>query len=242
MEISLLRKEYLKGDSLYDDFVNDKIDLNETEEHIFLDNVKYFPIYMANMKNSKKLTNTYMEAFKCMENVYLKFDRELVMDEQFWHSLLITEFRDEILVNYPEIKDDRSKFRNIVKKKFDWENYIYKVILGAQYIFDNVKEEGQREKYYRLIVNNLDVYNYIIKYEIFRNDKFLINILDIIDRNDLSNLLKKKIKGREDLGEDERYGRRVIYEFNKSYPVLLSPMMSYEDLERQFHKFLETYM
>ena len=71
------------------------------------------------------------------------------------------------------------------------------------------------EKYYRLIVDNLDVYNYIIKYEIFRNDKFLINILDIINDNDLGNVLKAKIKDRSDLGKDPRYGRMVIFEFNK---------------------------
>lgn len=59
----------------------------------------------------------------------------------------------------------------------------------------------------------------LIKYEIFRNDKFMLNVLDIIDELNLSEVLKTKIKGRDDLGKDERVGRRVIFEFNKSYPI-----------------------
>ena len=54
--------------------------------------------------------------------------------------------------------------------------------------------------------------------DILRFDKFLLNILDIIDELDLSKVMKAKIKDRPDLGKDERIGRRVIFEFNKSYP------------------------
>ena len=62
----------------------------------------------------------------------------------------------------------------------------------------------------------------LLNYEIFRNDRFLINLLDVTDELGLSKVLKAKIKGRDDLGKDERVGRRVIYEFNKSYPVVMS--------------------
>ena len=125
-------------------------------------------------------------------------------------------------------------------KKFDWENYIYKCILGAEYINDNV-DEDQRSRYYDLIIDNLDLYNYILKAEIFRNGPFLVNILDIIDEYDLSSVLKAKIKDRPDLGKDERYGRRVVYEFNKSYPIVMSPMMSKEDLVPFFFEYLSYY-
>lgn len=110
-------------------------------------------------------------------------------------------------------------FQNIVVKKFDWENYIYKCVMGAQYVKDNTDCDDDRDRYYDLIVENLDVYNYIIKYEIFRNDKFLINVVGIIDDRGLAKVLKAKIKGRPDLGKDERYGRRVLFEFNKVYPI-----------------------
>ena len=130
---------------------------------------------------------------------------------------------------------EESTFNKILErffiKKFDWENCIYKCILGAQYVNDNVENDEEREKYYRLIVDNLDVYNYIIKYEIFRNDKFLINILHIINDNDLGNVLKAKIKDRSDLGKDPRYGRMVIFEFNKAYPIVMSPMLEKDEME-----------
>ena len=119
--------------------------------------------------------------------------------------------------------------------------YIYKYILGAQYINDNIEDHNEKIRYYNLIIENLDLYNYIIKYEIFRNDKFLLNILDIIKELDLSKTLKAKIKDRDDLGKDERIGRRVIFELNKSYPVIMSPMMNKEELKDVFLKFLSYY-
>ena len=139
------------------------------------------------------------------------------------------------------IKDSINNFHNIVLKKFDWENYIYKCLLGAQYINDNVEDEEQRNRYYDLIIENLDLYNYIIKYEIFRNDRFLINLLDVTDKLGLSKILKAKIKGRDDLGKDERVGRRVIYEFNKSYPIVMSPMMDKDEFKEVFLEYLSYY-
>ena len=55
------------------------------------------------------------------------------------------------------------------------------------------------------------MFNYMIKYEVFRNDKFIINVVDIINDNNLSAILKAKIKDRTDLGKDERYGRRMSW-------------------------------
>lgn len=111
---------------------------------------------------------------------------------------------------HPQVEESIKEFHNIVLKKFNWENYIYKCILAAQYVKDNIDNQDDRKKQYSLIVENLDVYNYIIKYEVFRNDKFIINMLDIINDNNLSSILKAKIKDKLDLNKDERYGRRLI--------------------------------
>lgn len=71
-------------------------------------------------------------------------------------------------------------FPNIVVKKFDWENYIYKCVLGAKYVKDNTDWDEDRDRYYDLIVENLDVYNYIIKYEFavskYLNPKMFLNL------------------------------------------------------------------
>lgn len=242
LEVKLLKKEYLKTEQFYKDFLDGNLlerDDYFTEESVYLDEAPDFPIYLHTANEARKI-ELFFEAFDVLSNYYLETDRDIHFNEMFWYSLFCVYKRDYLISQYPEIKDNIKYFHNIVLKKFDWENYVYKCILGAQYIKDNVSEE-EREKYYHLIVENLDLYNYIIKYEIFRNDKFLINVLDIIHDRRLGKILKAKIKGRDDLGKDERVGRRVIFEFNKSYPIVMSPMMSKEELEVLFLQYLSLY-
>lgn len=242
MEIRLLKEDYIRSKKIYRDFLENNIEMNEdnfSDDIVIIDDIPDFPIYM-NVKEEERL-DLFMKAFKTLADSYLKLDRGYHFNGVFWHSLLCTKKRDMLIKMYPKIIESEKDFRNIVLKKFDWENYIYKSILGAQYITDNIKEKYEQERYFELIVNNLDLYNYIIKYEIFRNDKFLLNVLDIVDYNNLSENLKVKIKGREDLGDDERVGRRVIFELNKSYPVVLSPMLEKEELESYFIENLKKY-
>ena len=243
MEIRLLKKGYKNNEQFYKDFLEDNIRTNDdyfSGEVINIDGMPDFPIYMAKGNESEK-KKLFLEAFEVISNSYLNTDRDVHFEEVFWHSLFAVYKRDYLLEKYPEIKDSLNNFNNIVLKKFDWENYIYKCVLGAQYVNDNVEDEEERIRYYGLIFDNLDVYNYIIKYEIFRNEKFLLNILDIIDELDLSKIMKAKIKDRPDLGKDERIGRRVIFEFNKSYPVVLSPMLDKESLKEPFLEYLSYY-
>lgn len=243
LEIKLLADGYKKSERLYQDFLEDRV--LENEEHFSGETVQLkeapdFPIYIAKGSEAEK-KRQFLEAFQVISESYLQTERDIHFNGVFWHSLLVTAKRDYIIEHYPQVTEGIKHFHNIVLKNFDWENYIYKCVIGAQYINDNVKDEKARKRYYELIVENLDVYNYIIKYEIFRNDRFLINILDIIDELDLSKVMKAKIKGRDDLGSDPRVGRFVLYEFNKSYPVIMSPMMEKEELKDIFLKYLGYY-
>ena len=77
--------------------------------------------------------------------------------------------------------------------------------------------------------------------QIFRNGQFLINIMDVIEETGLSSVLKAKIKNRPDLGKDERYGRRVLFEMNKAYPVVMSPMLDKDTLKGYFLEYLSYY-
>lgn len=243
MEIRLLEKGYKNNEQFYRDFIDDHILLKEeyfSGEVVHIQAAPDFPIYMAH-GNEEERKSLFYEAFNILSNSYLTTDRDIHFEELFWHSLLVTRKRDYLLENYPQIKEGINHFHNIVLKKFDWENYIYKCVLGAQYINDLINDDGEHQRYYSLIVENLDLYNYIIKYEIFRNDHFLKNILDIIDELNLSKVMKAKIIGRDDLGKDERVGRRVIFEFNKSYPVIMSPMLEKEELKEVFLKYLSYY-
>ena len=243
MEIRLLKKGYKKNDQFYKDFLEDQIRNNDdyfSGEIVHIDEIPDFPVYMGT-RNEEEKKKLFFEAFDVISKSYLNTDRDVHFEEIFWHSLLCVYKRDYLLENYPEIKDSRSKFNNIVIRDFDWENYIYKCVLGAQYINDNITKKEEREKYYEYIIDNLDLYNYIIKYDIFRNDKFLLNILDITYELGLSDILKSKIKGRPELGKDPRVGRFVIFEFNKSYPVIMSPMMDKEALKKSFLEYLSYY-
>lgn len=243
MEIRLLDKQFKKNERFYQDYLEDKIIGNEeyfSGKIVSISEAPDFPFYIAKGSEQQKKQD-FLEAFQIISQSYLELDQEIALNGLFWYSLLITEKRDYTIQKYPEVTQSKGKFENIVLKKFDWENYIYKLIIGAQYIHDNVSDEAERQRYFELIVENLDLYNYLIKYEIFRNDIFLLNILDIVDELDLSKIMKAKIKGREDLGDDERYGRRVIFEFNKSYPVVMSPMLEKEELKEYFLEYLGYY-
>lgn len=242
MQVNLLDENYKDDKEFYHPFLEDSIWQSSyvSEEFVNLpDEIPEFGIYFAN-RDVKIREAEFIETIKICAKYVIKIDRDIVMDERFWHSYLCLYKRKYLLDKYPQLKDGYDQFKRIVIKKFDWENYIYKAILIAQYIEENTKPE-QYEKYYQLILQNMDMFNYIIKYEIFRNGSFLIKIMDIIDETGLSKVLKSKIKNRSDLGRDERFGRRVIFELNKAYPVVMSPMLDKEDLKEYFLKYLGYY-
>lgn len=240
MEIKLLKEGYKKDKHFYQGFVDGTLQTNYlSEEFVEIGSVPDFPIYLGRCGEEEK-KRKFLELIKIMQENFINLDRDIYMQERFWHSYLCLHKREYIIANYPQVLESEKNFRNIVIKNFDWENYIYKSILVAQYVKDYVPEE-QREKYYHSVIDNMDVFNYIIKYEIFRNGQFLINVLSIIEENHLSRILKGKIKDRPELGKDERYGRRVIFELNKSYPQVMAPMLGKEQLEKYFLEFLGYY-
>jgi hypothetical protein len=243
MEVRLLKKGYKNNEQFYKDFLEDQIKNKEeyfSDEVVYINEAPNFPIYMAQQNESER-NELFLEAFEVLSRSYLNTARDIHFEEIFWHSLLTVSKRDFLLDQYPQIADGINQFNNIVLKDFNWESYIYKCVLGAQYINDLITDSTERHRYYQLLIDNLDMYNYIIKYEIFRNDRFLLNILDIIDQLNLSKVMKSKITGRDNLGKDERVGRRVLFEFNKSYPVLMSPMMEKEELKEFFLLYLSYY-
>ena len=235
MEIRLLKKGYKNNEQFYQDFLEDKINSNDdyfTNDFVTISDAPDFPIYMGRGSEEEKKRD-FLQAFEVMASSYIHTDRDLHLEEIFWHSLLVTKKRDFILDHYPVVKTGIKQFENIVIKPFDWENYIYKCVLATEYIEDLIEDPEKKKHYYHLVLENLDIYNYMIKYAIFRNGDFLIKILTIIDDLQISTILKEKIKDRPDLGKDERYGRRVIFELNKKYPVVMSPLLDIETLKQE---------
>lgn len=242
MKIRLLKEGYKKDELLYTAFKNGEVldDLWFSEETVEIDDAPDFPIYMGKGSEAQKKAD-FLAAFQAIASSYVHVDRDIHFNERFWHSLLVSQKRDYIIEKYTQVLDSYREFCNIVIKSFDWENYIYKCILAVEYIEDSTELVLSKEQYYELIVDNLDIYNYIIKYSIFRNGEFLVKILTVIHNLGISELLKAKITDRPDLGKDERYGRRVIFELNKAYPVLMSPLLDIEALQEEFIKALGNY-
>lgn len=242
MKIRLLKEGYKKDELLYTAFKNGEVtdDLFFSEETVEIEEALDFPIYMGRGSEIQKKVD-FLASFQAIANSYVNLERDIHFNERFWHSLLVTKKRDYIIEKYPQVLESYREFCNIVIKGFDWENYIYKCVLAVEYIEDATELVLSKEQYYELIVDNLDIYNYIIKYSIFRNGEFLLKILTVIHNLEIGDILKAKITDRPDLGKDERYGRRVIFELNKSYPVLMSPLLDIEALQEEFIKALGNY-
>ena len=242
MQIKLLTNDY-DSDQLYKDFLEDNINLNAeyvSDESVTIQSAPYFPIYLA--KEHSEFEN-FEHAILTLKEFYIQDDREIHLNKRFWYSLLCLYKRNDIVNMYPQVLESKKEFDNIVLKKFDWENYIYKCVLAAEYLTDeNFSTKQEEIQFIERIYNNLDVYNYIIKYNIFRNSVFLNNFLTIIEEENLSAIFKKKIKDRPDLGKDERYGRRVIFELNKNYPVIMAPFLDKEELKEEMISALKLYV
>lgn len=242
MEINLLKAGYKKEEKFYEVFLEGRLRDSEfiSKERLWIpQELPEFPVFFA-IKDKAERERQFIDMIKIVAEYVITMDRDIFMDERFWHSWICMYRRDYLLDLYPQVKEGYRQFKNIILKDFNWENYIYKAILIAQYVADYKAPEDQGHMYH-VILQNMDMFNYIIKYEIFRNGRFLINIMEIIEEAGLSKVLKAKIKNRPDLGADERYGRRVIFEFNKSYPIVLGPMLDKESMKAYFFKYLSYY-
>lgn len=243
MKVRLLKDGYSTNLAIYEDFIKNEIDLDKdyfSKDYILIDETPDFPIYMGS-GNQEKRRELYREAIHTLINHYIELPRSTHANGVFWHSLLVQQKRSYLIEEYPQILKDKKTFDLIVFRDFDWENYIYKCVYAAEYIHDaGITDENEIYHYSDLIFYNMDLYNYIIKYPLFRNSQFVIKFLQVIDQEGLSERLKAKIPNRPELGTDVRYGREVIKELNKSYPIINSPALDVEDLGYEVRKIMRT--
>ncbi|MGL6008198.1 MAG: hypothetical protein ACRC1D_01960 [Culicoidibacterales bacterium] len=227
MQFKLLHENYKQSAEFYQAFVTDTVADSDflSNEVVTLSKATPFPIYMGTKyKDDKK--HAFITAIEIIATDYLQTSRELHFEERVWHSYFISCHREYLIKTYPVILESQTDFENIVTKKFDWENYIYKCVLVAEYVADYTTNPSHKQALYELVYDNLDIFNYMIKYPLFRTGAFVLTFLEAIDELAITDIMKAKVKNRPELGADERYGRRVLAELNQSYPVVLVPMLS----------------
>lgn len=243
MQIRLLAEGYTTSERLYLDFMNDSLDESAdyySEKFVTLEEAPDFPIYMRYGSPEGK-SQAFHQAIHTIMDSYIDTPRDVHMSGRFWHSLLMTK-RDYLLDLYAEYIDSSRDFKNVILKPFDWESYIYKCVLAAEYISDEVSADEEEKDYYiDLIVDNLDMYNYIIKYALFRNSQFVLNYFRAVDELGLTAVMKAQVKDRPELGKDPRYGRLVFETLNNNYPVVMAPFLELEDLKEEIVTALSVY-
>jgi hypothetical protein len=223
------KDQLIKEDSLFEN------------EFYYLSGFEYFDPYVGSLT-----TDTYvqkmMRLFKNVSNVIDSYSipSNYYEDGTFWKSTFLTLYREELNNNYPAIIRDETTFNNVIGKKWGWENYIFKAILVKKYL-PYAENFFTKEEFYETVAENIDVFNYLVKGPIFRNDKFIVKILKIIKDEDLVSLSKRKIQNRPDLGSDERIGRRAIYEMNKIYPIIMVHNLEIDQLKEIYIKSIRKY-
>ena len=113
-------------------------------------------------------------------------------------------------------------------------------MIAAEYIENSgLTSEEEKIRISEIIFENLDLYNYLIKYNIFRNKQFILNLLMVIDEEGLSEELKKKVEN--EAGKDLRLSRMIVYEMNKRYPVVMYPLLDKEELRDELYNMKKIY-
>ncbi|MGL5549996.1 MAG: hypothetical protein ACRDD4_09890 [Culicoidibacterales bacterium] len=242
MQFKQLNPGYKQNPAFYQAFLADQLADSDffSDELLSFPTSQPFPIYMGTKYQGDK-KQAFIQAIQIIAQHYLQTSRELHFEEVIWHSYFVSCHREYLIATYPAILDSQADFENIVLKKFDWESYIYKCVLVAEYVHDYTVDPDHKQSLYELVYHNLDLFNYMIKYPLFRTGDFVLKFLEAINELGLSEKMKAKIPNRPDLGADERYGRRVLAELNQSYPVVLVPMLNKTDLKTTIQQILEQY-
>lgn len=241
MKVNLLKENYKEDKEFYNSFLNDSLEADGfiSNDTILMPDIEPFPIYFG-ASQEKDDPDTLLDLIIFFKDNFIDLDMNIYMNELVLHSLIITNMREYILDKYPKIKDGENFFKIIVTRKFDWENYMYKAALIAKYVSDSIPDNEQME-YFQLIIENLDIFNYIIKNKIFRNNDFFIKFFNVVKKENLSYVLKSKFKDSDNPLIDLRIGRLVIQDFSNAYPALLSPLLPQEEFDIYFMKFLNHY-
>ena len=244
MQIRKVNKSYFKSKELRDHFVSgtlmnfDDCLLNDYYDTGTFE-IEYFNPYAGNTKspnNDQIWNNLIASVGEIMEGI----PANLYEDGNFWFSLFLTRFQLELMNDYPQLKKSSDQLKNILLKDFNWENYIYKAVVIVKLKHVAIERFGNTDVV-DLILDDLDLFNYLIKSPLFRNLDFILNIFELTRRDAFPVRLKSQIKSEKYKQKDKRFGRRIVYELNKTYPVLFVQKFEMEELGTKLNEIIRQY-
>lgn len=236
-KVNLLKYPIVNEIDFYNSFLLGKLreDGYFTNEFIDVPDVGEFITYSGNDRKNRGLI--LKNLIKVMMNNFIDLPQNIYMSKNFWMSYLVTELRMSLFRNHPQIKNKFQTFKLIVLRDLDWENYIYKAAVYGVVLKDNLSDIRLLDDYIDTITENMDFFNYILKYTTLNNDNFIFNMIKFLHKNkniNISAYLKKKVFK----DKDERFGRLVLAEINRTYPSILFPMLDYQTFEEKLTKVL----
>lgn len=244
MQIRKVDKRYFDSKELRDHFVNGT--LHEHHE-FFLDeyydtgdfDVRYFNPYAGNVK-SPHVDEIWDHLISAVSEIMEGIPASLYEDGSFWFSLFLTRFQIELLEDYPQLKRTSEPLKNILLKQFNWENYIYKVIVIVKLKAVAMRRFGNTDVIIA-VLDDLDLFNYLIKSPLFRNLDFIVSVFELNRQNAFPVRLKSQIKSEKYKQKDKRFGRRIVYELNKVYPVLFVQKFELQELGIKMNDIIKQY-
>lgn len=244
MQIRKVDKRFFDSKELRDHFVNGTLmDFHECLLNDYFDtgdfDISYFNPYAGNTKSPNN-DQIWENLLASVEEIMDGVPASLYEDGSFWFSLFLTRFQIDLMRDYPQLKTSSESLKNILLKGFNWENYIYKAVVIVKLKHASQSRFGNTDVV-DLILDDLDLFNYLIKSPLFRNLGFILNIFELTRRNAFPVRLKSQIKSEKYKQKDKRFGRRIVYELNKVYPVLFVQKFEMEELGTKLNEIIRQY-
>ena len=210
-------------------FSNQKVEIPDVEEFIF---------YIGSGRQEER-KEIFKKLIKLMMHSFVDMKQEVFLSQNFWLSYISSKLRTSVIKNHPKIQESFSEFKLIVLRDLDWENYLYRAAIYGSILHDRVADSEELDEYIDVINENMDVFNYILKKRVFRNDQFIFNMLQLLRRYTGTELIQfLKFRDQTVMGRDVSPGRLLLTEMNTAYPTVLFPMLDYESFEDLFFQYL----
>ncbi len=252
MNITLLSARLCRTESFFQDLISDEwelqrdayLDTKQSYELPLVDVAELtpFPIYLAHYKRHDAVAEQakkqdFILMSETISHTYAELDRSLLFNKMFWMTVFCYYHRDYLVEQYPAITESAAHCADLLSKSFlnKFKNsYVQKAVIAVLYA--RSARPGQLAYYLEQFHKHQDIVNSMLKITIFSNPHLFCNILDIISETGIAAELGKTSKYLKDcmLRKETRMGRYLLSEMNLSYPVLMIPMLSYEQLKQVF--------